>query len=63
MDVVLATDLYPHHLQGDEPELLESVQWPLDRLDELAVNGAISDARTLAALFVARGAVSNSSNT
>ena len=63
MDVVLATELYPHHLQGDEPEPLESVQWPLDRLDELAVNGAISDARTLAALFVARGAVSNSSNT
>ena len=63
MDVVLATDLYPHHLQGDEPEPLESVQWPLDRLDELAVNGTISDARTLAALFVARGAVSKSSNT
>jgi ADP-ribose diphosphatase len=57
MDVVLATELLPARLQGDEPEPLETVHWPIDRLDELAVNGMISDARTLAALFVARGAV------
>jgi ADP-ribose diphosphatase len=57
MDVILATDLQPSRLQGDEPEPLETVPWPLDRLDELAVDGRISDARTLAALFVARGRV------
>jgi ADP-ribose diphosphatase len=57
MDVVLATDLHPRRLQGDEPEPLETVLWPIDRLDELSVNSTISDARTLAALFVARGAV------
>lgn len=58
MDVVLATLLQPRRLVGDEPEPLETVLWPLDRLEELALNGAISDARTLAALFVARGALS-----
>ena len=57
MEVVLATGLYPAPLQGDEPEPLETVQWPTDRLDELSFHGAISDARTLAALFVARRAV------
>lgn len=57
MDVVLATNLRPRRLQGDEPEPLQTVLWPLDRLDELAVNGSISDARTLAALFVARSVV------
>ena len=50
--------LQPRRLVGDEPEPLETVLWPLDRLEELALNGAISDARTLAALFVARGALS-----
>jgi ADP-ribose diphosphatase len=61
MDVVLATDLHPHRLQGDEPEPLETVLWPLNRLDELAADGRISDARTLAALFVARGTVTEAS--
>jgi hypothetical protein len=36
---------------------VEARAWPIDRLDELEVNGMICDARTLAALFVARGAV------
>lgn len=58
MDVVLATGLQPRTLQGDEPEPLETVLWPLERLEELALNSVISDARTLAALFVARGALS-----
>lgn len=57
MDVVLATGLAPRALEGDEPEPPETVLWPLDRLEELALNRQISDARTLAALFVARGAL------
>ncbi len=57
MEVVVATRLYSAPLQGDEPEPLETVQWPIGRLDELPFHGAISDARTLAALFVAREAV------
>lgn len=61
VEVVLATGLYPAPLQGDEPEPLETVRWPTDRLDELSVHGAISDARTFAALFIARGAVAATS--
>ncbi len=54
MEVVFATSLYPHSRQGDEPEPLEVVPWPLERLDRIFENDAISDARTLAALFIAR---------
>ena len=54
MDVVFATSLYPHRREGDEPEPLEVVPWPVDRLDRIFDGAAISDARTLAALFVAR---------
>lgn len=54
MDVVLATGLFPSVSTGDEPEPLEVVDCPLDRLDELVARGGIADARTLAALFVAR---------
>jgi ADP-ribose diphosphatase len=57
MDVVLATGLYTSSSRGDEPEPLEVVAWPLERLDELPMGGEIADARTLAALFVARQAL------
>jgi ADP-ribose diphosphatase len=54
---VLATGLYASSSLGDEPEPLEVVAWPLERLDELPLGGEIADARTLAALFVARQAL------
>ena len=54
MEVVLASGLFPSTSTGDEPEPLEVIGWPLDRLDELVTREGISDARTLAALFVAR---------
>jgi ADP-ribose diphosphatase len=63
MEVVLATELYPCHREGDEPEPLEVVRWPIDRIDELPISGELSDARTLAALFVARSALSTAQKT
>jgi ADP-ribose diphosphatase len=54
MEVVLASGLFPSTSTGDEPEPLEVIGWPLERLDELVTHAGISDARTLAALFVAR---------
>lgn len=57
MDVVLATSLYRHHRIGDEPERPEIVEWPIARLEELLGRADISDARTLAALFVIRAAL------
>ena len=52
--LVVARDLYPEKLPGDEPEELEVVPWKLDKLDELMLLDDFSEGRSLAALFVAR---------
>lgn len=52
--VVLARDLYPAPLPGDEPEPLQVQPWPLARLAELISLPECSEARTLAAMFMAR---------
>lgn len=52
--VVLARDLYPERLPGDEPEELEVVRWPLAELGRLMHDPEVSDGRAIAALFIAR---------
>lgn len=52
--VVLATDLYPSRLEGDEPEPIEVVPWSLDRLPELIARDDMTEARTIAALYMTR---------
>jgi ADP compounds hydrolase len=52
--LVLARDLYPERLPGDEPEELEVVPWKLDELDRLMLRDDFSEGRSLAALFIAR---------
>jgi ADP-ribose diphosphatase len=52
--LVLARDLYPERLPGDEPEELEVVPWRLDALHELVLREDFSEGRSLAALFVVR---------
>ena len=52
--LVLARDLYPERLPGDEPEELEVVPWPLDAIGELALKDDFSEGRSIAALFAAR---------
>lgn len=52
--VVLAGDLYPCRLEGDEPEPMETVRWPLARLNELAQRDEVSEGRSIAALYLAR---------
>lgn len=52
--IVLARNLYPQRLPGDEPELPEVIPWPLDALDRLVADGACSEARSIAALYLAR---------
>ena len=52
--VVLARDLYPERLPGDEPEELEVVPWPLADIGELALREDFSEGRSIAALFAAR---------
>ncbi|MBT8069089.1 MAG: ADP compounds hydrolase NudE [Xanthomonadales bacterium] len=52
--VVLARDLYPEKLQGDEPEELEIVPWPLDDLHSLVQRPDCTEGRSIAALYIAR---------
>ncbi len=52
--VVLAMDLYPKRLPGDEPEPLDVVLWPFADLDQLAIHAECSEARSIAALYLAR---------
>ena len=52
--VVLAQDLYPERLQGDEPEELEVVPWRIDKLHELIARDDVTEGRSIAALFMAR---------
>lgn len=52
--VVLARDLYPAKLPGDEPEELEIVPWPLAGLHELVQRPDCTEGRTIAALYIAR---------
>jgi ADP-ribose diphosphatase len=52
--LVLAQDLYPERLEGDEPEAIEVVPWPLDRLTELCTQEDCTEARSIAGLFLVR---------
>lgn len=52
--LLLARDLYPRRLPGDEPEELEVVPWKLGRLHELILREDLSDGRAIAALFIVR---------
>jgi ADP-ribose diphosphatase len=52
--VVIARDLYPERLAGDEPEQLEVVPWRLDALHTLLEQPDVSEGRSIAALFIAR---------
>ena len=52
--VVLAEDLYPATLDGDEPEPLEVVSWKLDNLNELSMRSDVTEARTIAAAYIVK---------
>ncbi|TQV73930.1 ADP compounds hydrolase NudE [Aliikangiella marina] len=53
MNIVLARDLYTEKLEGDEPEPLEVVYWPLDEINSLLEQEDFTEARSIAALFLA----------
>ncbi|MDQ2076061.1 ADP compounds hydrolase NudE [Marinimicrobium sp. ABcell2] len=54
INVVLARDLYPERLPGDEPEPIEVEVWDFDDLLTLVMQEDVSEGRTIAALFLAR---------
>jgi len=54
IDVLIALDLYDASLQGDEPEPLEVVPWPMDKIDELVMRDDFTEGRAVAALYLAK---------
>ncbi len=52
--VILARDLYPSRLPGDEPEELEVIQWPMNDLISLIQRPDCTEGRSIAALYMAR---------
>ncbi|MGD0612876.1 MAG: NUDIX hydrolase [Anaerolineales bacterium] len=54
MHVYLATDLYPDPLEADADEFLSVERYPLAEAQALVERGDLPDAKSLAALFLAR---------
>ncbi|CBV41565.1 ADP compounds hydrolase NudE [Halomonas elongata] len=54
MQVMLATDLYPKRLPGDEPEPLIVETHAIDEIGALLARDDFHEARAIAALFIAR---------
>jgi len=52
--VVLARDLYPDKLPGDEPEPLKIIPWPIADLHSLVQREDCTEGRSIAALYIAR---------
>lgn len=53
-DVIMAENLRPRGLPGDEPEPPEIVRWRLANLPDLLGRSEITEARSVAALFLAQ---------
>ncbi|WP_301099258.1 ADP compounds hydrolase NudE [Otariodibacter sp.] len=54
MHVFIAQDLYPSKLEGDEPEPLDVVYYPLSAIDDLLASSDFGESRNLSALFLLR---------
>jgi len=52
--VILARDLYPESLPGDEPEIMEVEKWRLEEVDRLVMSESLSESRSIAALKLAQ---------
>lgn len=52
--LLLARDLTESKMKGDEEEELEIVTYPFDKFEDLVDQGKITDARMIAALYLAR---------
>ncbi len=52
MTLFVAQDLYSEQLEGDEPEPLEVVRWPLAQAEELLTHLDFCEARSITALML-----------
>ncbi|EEQ07892.1 MULTISPECIES: ADP compounds hydrolase NudE [Yersinia] len=54
MNIVVAHNLYPQSLEGDEPEPLPQVRWPIANMMALLDEPDFCEARNVSALFLAQ---------
>lgn len=52
--IILARDLYPQRLVGDEPEEIEVVPWKITDFDRLLSRSDFTEARSITAFFMVR---------
>ncbi|MBT3308897.1 MAG: ADP compounds hydrolase NudE [Gammaproteobacteria bacterium] len=52
--IVLGEELYEQRLEGDEPEEVEVIPWKLSELSSLLAHPEMTEARSIAALFMVR---------
>lgn len=57
LQIVLAEELYPSRLEGDEPEAIEVVPMKLSELDDWVWREELTEARSIAALYLVRAMV------
>ncbi len=54
MQIFIAEELFESQLEGDEPEPIELVHWPLDKWQSLLELEDFSESRSVSALFLAQ---------
>ena len=59
MTLFIAEELYSEKLEGDEPEPLDVVRWPLAQAEELLTHLDFCEARSITALLLALRALNN----
>ncbi len=52
MEIVLAKNLYPQKLDGDEPEPLEVIPWKISDIDALLAHSEFHESRSVAAVLL-----------
>ncbi len=57
--LVLARDLYANKLEGDEPESIDIVEYPIAQLTELAMHPEFTEGRALAAILAAKAFIAS----
>ena len=59
MTLFIAEDLYPEKLEGDEPEPLDIVRWPIAQAEELLTHLDFCEARSITALLLTLRVLNN----
>jgi ADP-ribose diphosphatase len=62
INIVIAQDLYPERLVGDEPEPIEVQSLPIADLPEFCLRADVCEGRSIAALFLVREWLANPGN-